>query len=39
MQCIKHIIIAANADIIIARAAIKRGCYFYCIAFCEYITH
>ena len=32
MQCIKHITIEVNACMIIARADIKRGCNFYCIA-------
>ena len=35
MQCMKCTL-AANADIIVARVAIRRGCYFYCIVFCDY---
>ena len=31
------IALAVNIIIIIAGAANKRGCYFYCIALCDYI--
>ena len=31
------ITLAVNIDIIRAGAANKRGCYFYCIALCDYI--